>query len=742
MRTASVRAQTKVKTLSLHKSDYDLFVKDIQQVERRENFHIFRRCALFQGWPRAKVEKMANTATRREFPAGTDIFKQGDMPDYVYVVIDGQIEIVKEVKITSRNRWPESMDSWGGKARMTMKQIIVDKVKKDGFFGELSILKNKGRHASASTTEYTQLLQLGKLEFLHLLAADDSLNGQEMLPDQQLQYKTDEELLGLFRHVAGGPSSTIEAYTAKQSNADIEKREGQKKKSNLARLRNESKAAAAAAGEAMGSRPSPPSSPGGGGREHLPAIGDDSLDSPSVVSYGTHKTGDTTNTAFLNRMKEELYADEKYGLLDVDVKHQAIITVDMLSAMEAENVAMEREIAFKALHTRDLKHKESKASMLSPHGRRVSAETIVKLREVLYHNEHPSHHQHSAYDAPPSHKPSAETLQHRLDAHANRNSRKTAHQGIETTESEIRQPGHHGHKMWLVPKSKARLHSIARGKSMSRFEQNLHDLKDHSKSTSFRRAESMTKLGTHGESLTSGFNLLLSIEQHHLDAHSSFVDVDKDGNNDADSCENGADSSGRRERSTTAHTFLHKMEHHLELSQEASKRPVAAAQFSRIAVETKARVAFVMKLEEGVAATGGKLGELLAEREAALEVNKVVQVTGVPHVCPEWVHDNDDDLEGLHIKNLSAEQLAEFYDNYEYGHSRHEDMVENLDFDLEHMRDGDTYDQEKLKLRRYWHTHTTSLFLSDHTDTDTNAHARHCHTGMSTLHPLADTHRS
>lgn len=87
-RSATIRADTKVEILQLHKVDYDHFVKDIQFVERRENLHVLRSCALFAKWPRTKVQKMCNFCTRTTFEPGGVIFTQGDKPGEVYGLMD------------------------------------------------------------------------------------------------------------------------------------------------------------------------------------------------------------------------------------------------------------------------------------------------------------------------------------------------------------------------------------------------------------------------------------------------------------------------------------------------------------------------------------------------------------------------------------------------------------------------------------------------------------------------------
>ena len=50
MRTATVRAITEVECVSLNKGDYDIFIKDLQDQEERENFTAVRVCSFFNAW--------------------------------------------------------------------------------------------------------------------------------------------------------------------------------------------------------------------------------------------------------------------------------------------------------------------------------------------------------------------------------------------------------------------------------------------------------------------------------------------------------------------------------------------------------------------------------------------------------------------------------------------------------------------------------------------------------------------
>lgn len=104
-RTATVTAVTKVEVLSLHKNNYDIFVRDIQELERRENFQILSSCQLFKTWSKGKIEKMCNTCLRKTYEAGEFVFRQGDDPDDLFIVVDGGINIFKELVIIAKNRY-------------------------------------------------------------------------------------------------------------------------------------------------------------------------------------------------------------------------------------------------------------------------------------------------------------------------------------------------------------------------------------------------------------------------------------------------------------------------------------------------------------------------------------------------------------------------------------------------------------------------------------------------------------
>mmetsp|Transcript_15434 Transcript_15434/g.29053 ORF Transcript_15434/g.29053 Transcript_15434/m.29053 type:complete len:848 (-) Transcript_15434:296-2839(-) len=207
VRSATVRAHTELELLRLHKVDYDHFVKDIQLAERRENLLVLRDCKIFDNWPRSKIQKMCTTCTRKTFKPGDVIFRQGDVPDCIYFIIDGKVSINKEIVIIVRNRWPTGNNEWDGVAKKRIQPHPVDELERGNFFGELSIIKNKRRTATAQAVTRCVLLCLDKLEFVHLLRSGRAM---ETVSSFASRYRDDKEILTQTAILNGGPSTTAQ----------------------------------------------------------------------------------------------------------------------------------------------------------------------------------------------------------------------------------------------------------------------------------------------------------------------------------------------------------------------------------------------------------------------------------------------------------------------------------------------------------------------------------------------------
>ncbi len=212
IRTATVTAVSKTEVLSLHKHDYDYFVRDLQETERLENFQILSLCRLFKAWPKGKIDSICNTCLRKTFEPGAYIFRQGDNPENLYVVVEGTVSIFKELVIVCKNRWPVAMRKWKQRVCRVTEPIMLKALQRGDFFGEAAILKNQVRSTSAIAATRCVLISLSKLEFQHSVHQISTQVASIEEEEQEIQkaiqrYIGDEEARGKIEANNGGPSS-------------------------------------------------------------------------------------------------------------------------------------------------------------------------------------------------------------------------------------------------------------------------------------------------------------------------------------------------------------------------------------------------------------------------------------------------------------------------------------------------------------------------------------------------------
>lgn len=90
-----------------------------------------------------------------EFPAGTYVFREGDLGPEMYIVQEGSVEIIKEVDEGEE------------------KQLAV--LEKGDFFGEMSLLEELPRAASARAVTELRLLQINGATFDRMLQSNPEI---------------------------------------------------------------------------------------------------------------------------------------------------------------------------------------------------------------------------------------------------------------------------------------------------------------------------------------------------------------------------------------------------------------------------------------------------------------------------------------------------------------------------------------------------------------------------------------
>ncbi len=92
---------------------------------------------LFANLPAAQLESLRKDAVRQLFKAGETIFNHGDLPEYLYIVEQGIIDIVLPAK---------------------GEEIILASLEEGSFFGELSVFDQHPRTATARATMEASLI--------------------------------------------------------------------------------------------------------------------------------------------------------------------------------------------------------------------------------------------------------------------------------------------------------------------------------------------------------------------------------------------------------------------------------------------------------------------------------------------------------------------------------------------------------------------------------------------------------
>jgi len=195
-RQASVISESSpCKLLVLHKSDYDQIIRKHHETLRTESYKVLKNVPLFNHWSRSRLERVCSMLERKELPGGKQIFRQGDLPDFIYFIVDGTVEVIKEITVSMKNRWPKP---GGGSEEIVRKFVNKFKILDIGagkYFGEIAIVNNTCRAATCKTTEPTTLLALDKFEFLNLLNKGHAMQN---IYSQTQGYPSDEDILHLF----------------------------------------------------------------------------------------------------------------------------------------------------------------------------------------------------------------------------------------------------------------------------------------------------------------------------------------------------------------------------------------------------------------------------------------------------------------------------------------------------------------------------------------------------------------
>ncbi|MEM7067651.1 MAG: cyclic nucleotide-binding domain-containing protein [Pseudomonadota bacterium] len=138
-----------------------------------EEVEMLRKIPLFSAIDPGKLKLLAFASDRKVYKSGQDLFKQGEVGDAAYVIVDGMADVIVETDAG---------------------EVVVAQLGANEFIGEISILCDVPRTATVRASEELQTLKIKKEHFLGLVTQVPDLGIEVMRELASRLSKTTAEL--------------------------------------------------------------------------------------------------------------------------------------------------------------------------------------------------------------------------------------------------------------------------------------------------------------------------------------------------------------------------------------------------------------------------------------------------------------------------------------------------------------------------------------------------------------------
>ena len=113
-----------------------------------DEIRTLQQIPMFRDLDVSKLKLMAFAGSRIKFRAGDVLFEEGDPPDAVYVILDGEVDVTRSGP--------------GG-------DVLLARLGKTELIGEIGVLCNKCRNARIIAHTDVQALQIDKMTFMDII---------------------------------------------------------------------------------------------------------------------------------------------------------------------------------------------------------------------------------------------------------------------------------------------------------------------------------------------------------------------------------------------------------------------------------------------------------------------------------------------------------------------------------------------------------------------------------------------
>lgn len=139
----------------------------------KKEIEFLSKVPIFQKLPKEALKRISSIVETVRFKDGATIFSEGAAGDSLYIVVDGEVSILKTLsKAPSKN------------AILTSGQMekIIATLQKGDFFGEMALLDDSKRSATARSKGETVLLKIARETFWHFVKSNAGIALEIILP--------------------------------------------------------------------------------------------------------------------------------------------------------------------------------------------------------------------------------------------------------------------------------------------------------------------------------------------------------------------------------------------------------------------------------------------------------------------------------------------------------------------------------------------------------------------------------
>lgn len=153
----------------------------------------------------------------KSYPEGSTVFLENEPGQEMFIILSGQVEIYKRVEVRKKVG-----STW---VRQGTQDKVLAVLKPGDFFGEMSLLNDKPRSASARALTETKLIVLNRSNFELILEAQPKLT-VKMLKSMSNRVRDLDKLVGWVQGVAGEmPVPSQEAQEGKAEEPPTEEKQ-------------------------------------------------------------------------------------------------------------------------------------------------------------------------------------------------------------------------------------------------------------------------------------------------------------------------------------------------------------------------------------------------------------------------------------------------------------------------------------------------------------------------------------